>query len=598
MGTLLAAVGMGMSTMRRRRTRTTLTAVTVVMLTFTILSFASFSRTVGVRATYEGPASEQTRAKILLHKLDYSEIEPNTLELLRGREGEGGLIAPQYWLIRELNAPERLSVTSLSGKKTLNVDAVMGLSPAELKRWPEFSAALGSNLEAVVAALERGEVFLPGIMQSVLGLQVGDQLLLNGKAVKFAGALDPSTLERLRHLDGNSVMPVNFQDATAAASGATTAAGQKDETQLILADEVDRNFTHLSADQVAIVSSNLVRQLGGKLHSIAVYTPDGVDAAERGRRIAELVVMPVWAAGADGVERLVFTVLTEVAGGLGLFVPLLLGGLIIFGTLLGSIGDREREIYTFSALGLSPGHVGALFFAEAAVYAVVGGMGGQLLAQFVGQGAAFLARIGVIRPISLNYSSTNSLFAIGVVMLTVLVSAVYPAVKASKSANPGLARSWQMPAPKGDHLDLIFPFTVSAYDIVGVMSFLVEHFRHHADAGLGEFASTAVSIGKNADGNLELCSDVALAPFDLGVTEELRLSASPSEIPGVDEVCIKIRRMSGTHGDFTRANKTFLKGLRKQFLLWRTLSHDVIEDYRTRTYAELEAQGSDLKEAS
>jgi len=209
-----------------------------------------------------------------------------------------------------------------------------------------------------------------------------------------------------------------------------------------------------------------------------------------------------------------------------------------------------------------------------------------------------MAKAGFIRPVSINYSSTNSLFAIGVVMLTVLVSAVYPAMRASKSANPGLARSWQMPAPVGDHLDLIFPFTVSAYDIVGVMSYLAEHFRHHADAGLGEFACTRVVVQRNADDHLELDADVALAPFDLGVTETLKLSACPSSIPGVDEVSIQIRRKSGTHGDFTRANKTFLKSLRRQFLLWRTLSHDIIEEYRSRTYAELDARAADVKEAS
>jgi len=598
MGTLLAAVGMGMSTMRRRRMRTTLTAITVVMLTFTILSFASFSRTVGVRANYEGPPSDQVRAKVLLHKLDFSEIRESTLDLLRGQEGAGGLVAPQYWLTRELNAPERISVTATSGKPSLIVDAIMGISSDELKRWPELSRALGPDAEAVVRAIDAGQVFLPPIMQSVLGLQSGDFVLLNGKKVRFAGAIEVSTLERMRHLDGHPVLPVNFQDPALAASGANSNNAQQDETKLILADEVDRNFTNLSSDQVAIASDRLVRELGGKLHTVSLYSVDGADAAERGRRIAELVVMPVWAAGADGVERLVFTVLTEVAGGFGLFIPLLLGGLIIFGTLLGSIGDREREIYTFSALGLSPGHVGALFFAEAAVYAVIGGMGGQLLAQFVGQAASFLAKRGVIPAVSINYSSTNSLFAIGVVMLTVLVSAVYPAFRASKSANPGLARSWKMPPAAGDRLDIIFPFTVSAYDIIGVMSFLAEHFRHHSDAGLGEFAASGASILRSDSGHLQLVADVALAPFDLGVTQKLELSAIPSEIPGVDEVAINITRHSGTSGDWLRANRVFLKGLRRQFLLWRTLSHDVIEDYRKRTTLELEAAAQSVAEAS
>ena len=599
MGTMLAAVGMGLSTMRRRPMRTTLTATTVVMLTFTILAFASFSRQVGVRALYEGPPSDLTRESILLRKLDYSAILPAALDMLQGQEGEGGLIVPHYWQLRPGADSERFSVADPKTGESLILDAVMGVASAELDRWPELLTALG-NAEASEkkSALDRGEVFLPPIVQELFKLAPGEEVLLNGSPVRFAGAIDSAAMERLRHLDGESVIPVDFQSAlTVAASGTSTVSAQADETQLILADEVDRDFIHLSADQVAVASNDLVRRLGGHLHAITVYPGDGVNAAERGRRLSELVVMPVWARGVEGVERLVFTVLTEVSGGIALFVPLLLGGLIIFGTLLGSISDREREIYTFSALGLSPGHVGALFFAEATVYAVIGGMGGQLLAQIVALSAGLLSNAGYISPTSINYSSTNSLFAIGIVMLTVLVSAIYPAIRASKSANPGLARSWKLPAPDGDRLKLVFPFTVSAYDITGVVSFLAEHFRHHEDAGLGEFAASFVDIGKSETGNLELEARLALAPFDLGVTQKMVLTATASEIPGVDEVGIDIERLSGTRGDWIRANHVFVKNLRRQFLLWRTLSSDMIEQYRMRTLSRLGESGQSDAEA-
>jgi hypothetical protein len=172
-------------------------------------------------------------------------------------------------------------------------------------------------------------------------------------------------------------------------------------------------------------------------------------------------------------------------------------------------------------------------------------------------------------------------------MLTVLVSAIYPAFRASHSANPGLARAWKMPNPDGDDLRLKFPFTVSAYDITGVVSFLAEHFRRHDDAGLGGFAASNVAIGKTESGNLQLSSELALAPFDLGVTERLTLTAIPSEIEGVDEVSIHVNRKSGARGDWYRANAVFMKDLRRQFLLWRTLSNEMIERYRMETLQSL-----------
>ena len=52
---------------------------------------------------------------------------------------------------------------------------------------------------------------------------------------------------------------------------------------------------------------------------------------------------------------------------------------------------------------------------------------------------------------------------------------------ASRSANPGLLRTWRPPPPKDDVYDIVFPFTVSEYDLTGVVSFLKEHFNNFSD---------------------------------------------------------------------------------------------------------------------
>ncbi len=596
MGTLLAAVSMGMSTMRRRPTRTFLTAITVIMLTFTILSFASFSRKIGVRSIYEGPIGEEAAGDVMVRKLDYSAMPDHSLDLVRGLEGRDGAVFGQYWLVRTATSDLPFSVaralqTESGDERTaMSLDAILGVMPEELDRWPLMLAALrgpaGGDEAAAIDALHRGGVFLPSVVVERLGLKHNDPVLLNGKRSFVAGTFDSAALQRMRHLDGQSILPVNFQDPSAQQQQQVSATEDTSASDL-----VDKDFVHLSADQVAIASSAFVQLQGGRLHAIMVYLGEGLEPLARAEEIARVVPMPLWARGAQGVERMILTTLTEVSGGLALAVPVILGGLIIFGTLLGSITDREKEIYTFSALGLAPGHVGVLFFAEAAVYAIVGGMGGQLLAQIVAQVSSYLAQIGLISPPQINYSSTNSLFAIGIVMATVIISAIYPAIRASRSANPGLARAWKMPPPQGDKLEMTFPFTVSAYDITGVVSFLAEHFERHDDAGLGSFAAQNVSIGKTPDtGNLYLAAEVALAPFDLGVTQAFTLTARPSEIAGVDEVGIAATRHSGATGDWVRANRVFLRDLRKQFLLWRTLSGEMIEHYRMNTMAKLGEQ--------
>ncbi|HWZ87508.1 MAG TPA: hypothetical protein VNW92_01625, partial [Polyangiaceae bacterium] len=356
-GTILAAIGMGVSTMRRRPARTALTAITVVLLTFTILCFASFARTVGVRSVYQGPKDPATRSALFLRKLDYSPLLPAVLDLVQGAEGNGGALEPQYWLVHQLDDPSRISVARPDSGAALDVDGVLSVSPEELALWPELSAALGTGSSSEQQRqLRDNGVFLPAVVSDVLKLQVGDRVRLSGREAHFAGNVDAGRLQRLRQLDGESLLPVNPDSGLSL--GQNKADTQAPSANTTLTDEAVANVVHLASDQVVVAAPEFVRELGGKLHAIDLYAGAGVDSAELGHRLSEIVAMPVWVSSAQGVERLVFTVLTDVSTGFALFVPLALGGLIIFGTLLGSISDREKEIYTFSALGLSPAHVG------------------------------------------------------------------------------------------------------------------------------------------------------------------------------------------------------------------------------------------------
>ena len=76
---------------------------------------------------------------------------------------------------------------------------------------------------------------------------------------------------------------------------------------------------------------------------------------------------------------------------------------------------------------------------------------------------------------------------------------------------------------------------------------------------------------------------VALAPFDLGVSQSFSLRSTPSEIPGIDEVRVIMRRLSGQPRDWARMNKVFLDDLRKQFLIWRSIPRETMEHYRRIT---------------
>ena len=133
----------------------------------------------------------------------------------------------------------------------------------------------------------------------------------------------------------------------------------------------------------------------------------------------------------------------------------------------------------------------------------------------------------------------------------------------------------------------MFPFTVSEYDLTGVVSFLQEHFEHFSDTGLGAFMARDTQMVKYADGSLGLKSYVALAPFDLGVTQDFELRSAPSEIKGIDEVKIRLNRRSGQPADWMRLNRNLFDDLRTQFLLWRSIPKEAMEHYREQTLTRL-----------
>jgi hypothetical protein len=250
--------------------------------------------------------------------------------------------------------------------------------------------------------------------------------------------------------------------------------------------------------------------------------------------------------------------------------------------MLSSVNDRRKEIFTLSALGLAPVHVAVLFFAEAAVYSVMGGMGGYLLSQIFAKSVEAAAGHGWVTAPTMNYSSMNAMFSILLVMLTVMASTIYPAWKASRSANPGIQRKWKMPDPVDDRYDFLFPFTVSQYDMVGLISFLEEYFIARRDRTVGSFAADDIRIDREGD-RFSLSATVWLQPFDQGICQTFELQTIPGDIEGIDEVRVVMRRQAGPPVIWRRSSSVFVDDIREQFIFWRTIDEEMADHYHDRT---------------
>lgn len=581
-GTIMAAVSMGISTMRRRPMRTTLTTVTVILLTFSILSFASFDAQQGIFRRYMGSA-EDVRA-IFIHHALWSRLSDQIQDIVTHVTRGKGSVVPRLW-VAPMDVSEvgdfSVLVARADGTNAVPLKAMVGVAPEDLAGQPELGRCFPSAGGGATVAPD--QVYLPPAAAAELGLQVDDPVLVNGLRLRFAGSLDVEAVTRFAQIDGAPIMPVDYDDPNLQQQMKERERAAESESTDQANMQTDSAFLPCyGADDVGILHWQAAEILNGQRVGITVYPDEDTDIVDMSEALCRLSPAPVYATTSEGVQRLYFTTILETSGLSNLVIPIILGGLIVFGTMLGSVTDREKEIYSFSALGLAPTHISMLFFAEAAVYAVVGGLGGYIVAQVVAFGSGKLAELTAIRIPEMNYSSTNAIFAILVVMATVLLSTIYPAIVGSRSANPGVSRSWRLPRPTDDLWAFTFPFTVSDYDITGVMSFLYEHFNNFSDCSLGLFLAEKTRI-YSENNTLNLQSNVATAPFDLGVTQDFRLTSLPSEIEGVDEVRIEIRRLSGTRGDWVRTNQPFISDLRKQFLIWRSLPEETMELYRRRT---------------
>ena len=213
------------------------------------------------------------------------------------------------------------------------------------------------------------------------------------------------------------------------------------------------------------------------------------------------------------------------------------------------------------------------------MYAILGGIAGYILGQVTTNG---LIAMGCLKGLTLNYSSLASVLATGVVMLTVILSTIYPARMAARLAVPDVTRKWVLPKPEGEHWQFEFPFTVSGKEVMGLYLFFRYYFASFQEQSVGRFYTTSTELSAFAEGGQKgyrLGMRVWLSPYDLGVSQDVELRAVPTGDFGIYMIQLYIRRLSGQSTTWVRINRGFLDDIRKQFLIWRTMPPGTKQEY-------------------
>jgi len=416
-------------------------------------------------------------------------------------------------------------------------------------------------------------------------LNISDEDVASGKAVvrifahewRVVGLLATDRLRTFFDLDGGRISPLEPKRTKVDEDSSDEVRIRQEEAVAMASTEL-RDYKHLDPARVVFMPFERINDLGGVVASIAV----GFDDAQKGRDSVRAFLKRsnalVFLAEEGTTQAMTSMGRTGVSGLGDLLVPILIGAFIIVNTMMGSVYERKTEIGIYSSVGLAPVHVSALFIAESFVYAVMGAIVGYLIGQV---SAKVMVAYGVVG-VELNYSSASTMLATVLVMGVVLLSSLYPSRIASQMAVPDVTRRWVLTDPEGDRWFFRFPFTVPSRQVLSLFVFLNNWFDGYREESVGAFYTTELDFHTEQAqyGRAYVISlTMWLAPFDRGVSQHVQFRTMPTEDEGISQIEVEIDRESGEHAAWYRLNRRFLREVRKQFLIFRTVPPTVKEQY-------------------
>ena len=581
------AVDLGIANIRRRPRRGFLTAMTIVLVTFTLLSFTSLVPELNISKLGHISGYPSAYKGLMARARNWAPLPPPLYDsLLRdytGGQSDRSVVAGRAWFFSDLSGqlsqidlavPEEDRPPAGQAKGYFTAVALLCMEHTEPAVTGVHRALLPGGRWFKDA--DEAAIILPQRMAGILGLgpeDVGKKVLLFGEALPLIGLIDPAKFDAILDVDGEPITPVDFvqQEQMQAAS----------DTAEELADTLEE-YVHYSSDRVAIIPLKYGRRLGAAFRSVAVRTAPALEPDAEAERFARRSSGTILASNGQAVTLYasVDSARLGVAG--QIVVPVILGFVMVLGTMLGSVYERRREIFVYNSVGLSPANVASLFLAESSVYAILGASAGYLLGQVISK---ILLASGVLAGLNLNYSAGATVFVTVLTMGIVLLSTLYPARQAFLAAVPEThrARGVSGDATAVDRISMFMPFVATAGTMLGMQAYMHEFLRSLEGVTVGILAVDDLSVRLDRRAGQEepvLCFRAWVAPFDLGVSYDVELRIAYREDRSVHQYHLTAVRYSGDQQNWRRLAPRFLLAVRKQLLMWRILSDEAVSKYR------------------
>lgn len=543
---LASAVSMGVENMRRMKLRTVLTLTTIILMIFSLTSFTAITFVDIPRSVDLNVAEEYIDySGILIKGLATEErvvpLTPEVYEQIRSILSVEAVVAPRAWLM----LPHSYLYASDGNGNEAVVKAIMGLTPQEV---------LGSRLFKYMVDprsrwFEPDDMFVAIVTKDIadgLNVTVGDLISVAGVSLHLIGVLEVN-LDVLTDIDGLAITPL--------------------DRTLPLGSNIP------ASDGIIFIPFELAIRMGALIPSVVVGYKDPELAKERAFQLSEQLsgYLSVYYSDRVSSYKTAWLKGYEVFGLEFMLPSLVIVSLIMLNVMLGQVYERLRYISIYSSIGLSPMHVATMFMVESTVFAVLGAALGYILALLTG------ALITTLAPgmIFINYASIYVILSAAISMLTVIVSSVYPAIKASRFVTPSLERVWRIPTKPRENLwSIPLPFVISEDDVMGCLAYISEYIVKMGTEA-GKFmveAKPRYRVKKTPKAIIrELESVIRLPPYEAGVTETITISAVKFFRERRYKFELTGRLRTGKRYIWVMGHRTFTDLIRKQLLLWRSL---------------------------
>ncbi len=512
-------------------------------------------------------------------------MDEDTLAVLRQMFEGRGVISVRRWLLAEERTP--FAVRTGAGDSA-QMEGVLGLPVVEDGFVSKIPMVAGNYFSSDDAR----EVIISSAAAALLNIdpeQIQSAVLhFHDMDLKVVGIFDDLQFRNLKDLNGLPLLPI----LKLVADGADQVAAKQRPDAIsdsMRTKDVQDMGSLFFADPAAllVVPMNTAKNMGAGPYSISLKMNDDdpiwpvadmlLTATQSRFYIGSRVPFSPSTTGerqmvVAGVYYIGSSYRTSVGGLAVLLIPLFIASTIILNTMIGSVYERKKEIAVYNAIGLNPHHIGLFFLAESLVYGVIGSVGGYLIGQVI---SILIAKTGLISDLNFNYSSLSVAYVILFTVAIVLLSTIYPAMAATKSAVPSGKRTWSLPPHDGRLMSVLFPFIYQERIAVGVLAYLHNYFSRFTEASIGDMIANLEkhTHEKDAQGRdiWSLSYHVAMAPFDLGVTQKMIFDLAYNDHIQAYCLNLKLLRVSGQDSNWVTVNRPFLERMRKYLMRWRNL---------------------------